>query len=387
MYRQNVSQVIDFTMVTTAGAADAAATINAKRILGMTLSSVVGNIINQSGGAYSLVMDSTDCNSANVGLYFTASGDVPLMITFATTTANPQDAAGFGLSRLDSTISSRMGATPLINNLANLDSTVSSRMGATPLINNLSNLDSAVSSRMGTFTLPTNFAALGLSSSGHVSNVDTLQIYTSNTPQSGNAFPSVNTGVAPGAAGGLLTLGSNAGAVVIASLAMGGSLSVGSLIIGGVSDQAQSGDAFARLGVAGVGLTNLGDARLANLDSTVSSRMGTFALPANFASLAITAGGAMTAGTVSAGAIGATSITTAGLNAIADALLDRNMATGTDSGTNSVRTVRQSLRTSRNKVDTGAGIVYKEDDTTTSYTFAVTTAAGNPITVFDPSDV
>jgi hypothetical protein len=35
---------------------------------------------------------------------------------------------------------------------------------------------------------------------------------------------------------------------------------------------AQTGDAFARLGVAGVGLTNLGDARIANLDATVSSR-------------------------------------------------------------------------------------------------------------------
>lgn len=34
----------------------------------------------------------------------------------------------------------------------------------------------------------------------------------------------------------------------------------------------QTGDAFGRLGVAGVGLTNLGDTRIANLDATVSSR-------------------------------------------------------------------------------------------------------------------
>lgn len=34
----------------------------------------------------------------------------------------------------------------------------------------------------------------------------------------------------------------------------------------------QTGDNFARIGVAGVGLTNLGDARIANLDATVSSR-------------------------------------------------------------------------------------------------------------------
>lgn len=34
----------------------------------------------------------------------------------------------------------------------------------------------------------------------------------------------------------------------------------------------QTGDAFARIGLAGVGLTNLGDTRIANLDATVSSR-------------------------------------------------------------------------------------------------------------------
>ncbi len=38
---------------------------------------------------------------------------------------------------------------------------------------------------------------------------------------------------------------------------------------------------------------------LSRLDAAISSRMATFALPANFASLAITAGGAVTAGTVS----------------------------------------------------------------------------------------
>lgn len=174
MYRKNVSAVVDFAMVTTAGAADAAATVNAKRILGATLSSVVGNIINQSGGAYSLVMDSSDCNANSCGFYFTATGDVPLMITFPTTAADPTNAASFGITNLDSTISSRMGANPLINNLGNLDSAVSSRMGATPLINNLSRLDSTISSRMGTFTIPINFAALGIAATGNISNVNNV---------------------------------------------------------------------------------------------------------------------------------------------------------------------------------------------------------------------
>ncbi len=46
----------------------------------------------------------------------------------------------------------------------------------------------------------------------------------------------------------------------------------------------QTGDSFGRIGVAGVGLTNLGDSRIANLDATVSSRLapaGTLATVTN----------------------------------------------------------------------------------------------------------
>ncbi len=44
----------------------------------------------------------------------------------------------------------------------------------------------------------------------------------------------------------------------------------------------QTGDSFARLGVAGAGLTALGDARIANLDALVSSRMATYTQPTGF---------------------------------------------------------------------------------------------------------
>lgn len=141
--------------------------------------------------------------------------------------------------------------------------------------------------------------------------------------------------------------------------------------------------------------------------------------PTNFSALAITAGGAITAGTVSdktgyslsgtqtfnvtgnitgnlSGSVGSVtagvtvstnndktgySLTSAEEAAIADAFLGRNVAGGSSSG----RLVKEALYTLRNKVDTDAGIVYQVDDVTTAFTFAVTTAAGNPITVFDPT--
>lgn len=72
---------------------------------------------------------------------------------------------------------------------------------------------------------------------------------------------------------------------------------------------------------------------------------------------------------------------------IADGILDRDMSVGTDSGSPSVRTVRQALRFLRNKwsITTGTLTVTKEDDSTTSWTAAITTTAGNPVSSSDPA--
>jgi len=72
----------------------------------------------------------------------------------------------------------------------------------------------------------------------------------------------------------------------------------------------------------------------------------------------------------------------------ADALLNLDMATGTDSGSPTVRTPRQALRILRNKVSAAAGTltITKEDDTTSSWTAALTTdAAAVPIITIDPA--
>jgi hypothetical protein len=100
-----------------------------------------------------------------------------------------------------------------------------------------------------------------------------------------------------------------------------------------------------------------------------------------------TAAGAIVAASFAAGAIDALAVATDALEEAADVLLNRNLATGTDSGTETLRTVRQALRVLRNKVDIAAGTmtVKKEDDTTTSWTAAVTTAAGDPISAVDPA--
>lgn len=76
-------------------------------------------------------------------------------------------------------------------------------------------------------------------------------------------------------------------------------------------------------------------------------------------------------------------------NAIADAFLDRNMATGADNGADNTttRTVRQALRALRNRVNISGGTmtVYKENDSDASWTAAVSTAAGDPISQVNPT--
>lgn len=130
------------------------------------------------------------------------------------------------------------------------------------------------------------------------------------------------------------------------------------------------------------------------------------ALPTNFSALSITAGGAVTIGQLpgnfTALAITTTGAVTVGTNndktgytltaaqhtSIADAFLDRDMSTGTDSGSASVRTARQALRFLRNKwaINDVTMVVYKEDDTTPSWTSVMTaTASATPITASDPT--
>jgi hypothetical protein len=75
-------------------------------------------------------------------------------------------------------------------------------------------------------------------------------------------------------------------------------------------------------------------------------------------------------------------------NELVDALLDRDMSVGTDSGSSAFRTPRQALRFSRNKwaVSGSTLTVYKEDDATASWTAAVTTSAtADPIVTVDPA--
>lgn len=100
-------------------------------------------------------------------------------------------------------------------------------------------------------------------------------------------------------------------------------------------------------------------------------------------SLGSVAAGGITAASFGAGAVDAVALSTDAGQEIADRLLARNIAGGSD-GT---RTVTSAMRKIRNRVNIAAGTmtVYQEDDATADHTAAVTTTAGNPISQVDPA--
>ncbi len=93
--------------------------------------------------------------------------------------------------------------------------------------------------------------------------------------------------------------------------------------------------------------------------------------------------GAIITTTYGAGARDAAGQATDAEEADADALLTRNIA----GGSNGTRSVQDALRVLRNKVTIAGGTmtVKKEDDSTTAWTGAVATSAGDPISEIDPA--
>lgn len=93
---------------------------------------------------------------------------------------------------------------------------------------------------------------------------------------------------------------------------------------------------------------------------------------------------AIGAAQLAADAIGASELAADAVTELVDALLKRDFSAVTGE---SARSVLNSLRAIRNKVDIAAGTmtVYKEDDSTSAWTATVTTAIGNPIASIDPA--
>ena len=111
MYRKNTAnQYIYFCLVNaTTGAALTGATVTAYRALDNgSQAAATGTTTELANGQYRFNLSQADTNSENGSYLFVATSAVPVEKTVVFTSANPSDAAAFGLSNFDAAISSRM---------------------------------------------------------------------------------------------------------------------------------------------------------------------------------------------------------------------------------------------------------------------------------------
>lgn len=259
-----------------------------------------------------------------------ATNMVPVVLEIDLTAYDPQSATSLGLTNLDAAITTRLAPTVAARTL---DVTATGAAGI-----DWANVEN-----------PTT--ALNLSAT----NIDVDQIVASVSGAVGSV-----TGAVGSVTGSVGSVTANVNAVLING-AHGGAA------------------ATAQFGGAG-GITS-------NLTGNVTGSVGSVTGAVGSVAGAV---GSVTAGvTVSTNSDKAGYALTSADHVVgADTLLDRNMATGSDSGSPTVRTVRQALRFLRNKWSITAGTltVTKEDDVTTSFTATVTTdAAAVPIVGNDPA--
>lgn len=214
--------------------------------------------------------------------------------------------------------------------------------------------------------------------------VDTLTTYTGNTPQTGDTFARLGAPAGASVSADVAAVKADSAAIKLKTDALPTDPADQSLVI------AATDAIMTRLGTPAGASVSVDVAAVKT--ETASIQTDTNDIQARLP--AVLVGGRMDA---SVGAMAADTVTAAALavdagTELADALLDRDMSVGTDSGSPSVRTVRQALRflrnfwTVNNTPVANTLHVKKEDDTTDSWTAVVTPTPGtDPITQMDPA--
>lgn len=210
MYRKNVAgQHIYFCLVNaTTGAAITGASVTAHRALdSASQAAATGTTTELGNGQYRFSLSAADTDADYGSYLFTATSAVPIEKTVVFTQANPTDGDGFGLSRMDAAISSRLstlGTTApagWINAAAIASGALTSAKFASGAFDAVWTVTTRTLSAFGfsvtvgtnndktgyslSQAFPANFASLGINGSGHVSRVTLVDTTTANTDMRG----------------------------------------------------------------------------------------------------------------------------------------------------------------------------------------------------------
>lgn len=378
MLRRNVAnQYLFFLLVDSTGAAVTGATVTARRgIDNAAQAACTGTVTDLGNGQYRMNLSQADTDGNNIGYLFTAPGALPVHVACVLTAADPTDAAGFGLSRLDAAITTR-------STYSGADTAGTTDLLARLTLGRAANLDNL--------------------------NIDLAAFSTSNQAEHDATQAAIATiPIAPADSSGVTTLlsrltSTRAGnldfldaAITTRSTYAGADTPGTTTLLSRVDVNVSTRSIYSGADTAGTTtllsrLTAPRASALDNLDAPISSRStysgadtpGTTTLlsrltaprAANLDNLDVA---------VSTRASGTVSLDAAGREAIADAVLLRSLATGANGG----RTVRDALRFLRNRWGVAAGTltVYAEDDATAAWTAPVTASPGaDPITGIDPA--
>jgi hypothetical protein len=399
----------------TTGAALTGATLSCRRCIDGTFAGAGATITEDTGlGFYKVALTQADTNGNDIGYFFTATNMIPVQITVVTTAADPTDSVRFGLTALPNAAAGANTGLPVVGTqvpnatagasnglLISGTNSGTTTLGAFTITGSMTVSDGLLVSRStanaSAITATGNGTGNGaVFTSGSGATGDGVQITAASTNGNGLVNTKTGTGLALKGATTDLTLAKTTNITGFNDIAATSIVSSGAITTSGGAVSTVS---------AVTGLT------ASNLDVAVSSRMATYTQPTGFLAATFPSGTIANTTNITAGTITtATNLTTnndktgysiatggvinganaaAELNNIADAILDRVMSAGTDSGTDTTtgRTVRQALRALRNKVAIAAGTmtVYKEGDAVASWTSAITTTAGNPISSSDPT--
>lgn len=240
-----------------------------------------------------------------------ATNMAPLPLEIELTGWDNQDAVAGGLSRIDAAVSSRMATFTLPANFSSFS------LNASGFVTVVTNNDKTAYSLSQAF--PTNFAAMAITAGGAVTagtvsdktGYSLTQAFPANFAAtvitaggivSGNVTQWNGTAVATPATAGIPDVNTrNVNGVATAGIAQDAwnavatsyntALSMGNKL----NSAASAGDPWTTALPGAYGAGTAGNILGNRLDVVVSGRMATFTLPTNFAALAITGGGAVTA--------------------------------------------------------------------------------------------
>jgi hypothetical protein len=230
----------------------------------------------------------------------------------------------------------------------------------------------AVTQKVDVDTIKTNPVV----NAGTVTFPTTATLASTTNITAGTVTTATNVTTVNGLAANVITATSiNADAITAAKIA-DGAIDAATFAAGAINAAAIAADAITDAKVAA-------DVTIASVTGAVGSVTGNVGGNVVGSVASVTAGVTVTTNNDKTGY----ALTAGERNSVADALLDRDMSTGTDSGSPTVRTPRQAMRFMRNKWSIAAGTltVTKEDDSTASWTAAVTTNGTTPVDSVDPA--